>query len=156
MSGFQLLFLTFLLVPVIEIYLLVKVGSLIGAGWTIFLVVFTAVVGAWLVRLQGLGAMARVQNTLQRGEMPAMEMLEGMMIFLAGALLITPGFFTDTIGFLLLIAPLRRKLALALLKRGIIRPVGGGPHGPGGADGSKPGAGHGPRTLEGEYKEVDE
>jgi UPF0716 protein FxsA len=153
MSGFQLLFLVFLLVPVIEIYLLVKVGSLIGAGWTVFCVVFTAVVGAWLVRLQGLGTMARVQNTLQHGELPAMEMLEGMMIFLAGALLITPGFFTDTVGFLLLVPPLRRKLALALLRRGIIQPAGGpGPHaGPGG-----PHAGHGSRTLEGEYKELDD
>ena len=99
---FQILLLLFLVVPIIEIYLLIQVGGYLGAGTTIFLVVFTAVLGAWLLRIQGFSTMRRVQNSVARGEIPAIEMLGGVLLLLSGALLLTPGFFTDTIGFLLL------------------------------------------------------
>lgn len=104
------LFLIFLIIPLIEIYFLIKIGSVVGAGWTIFLVVFTAMLGAFLVRTQGFSTLARAQMQLAKAETPALEMMEGFCLFLAGALLLTPGFFTDTIGFILLTPPLRRWL----------------------------------------------
>ena len=125
MSPFQLLFVVFLLVPLIEIWLLIQVGSVIGAGWTIFLVVFTAVLGATLVRAQGLSTYGRMQAMLARGQMPALEMLEGLALFLAGALLLTPGFLADGVGFVLLVPELRRGIIRGLLRRGLVHPVPG-------------------------------
>lgn len=110
MRLLPLLFAVFLSVPLIEVWLLVKVGSLIGAGWTIFLVVLTAFIGAALVRAQGLSTLARSQELLHQGELPAVELLEGAALLIAGALLLTPGFLTDTVGFLLLLPPLRRRI----------------------------------------------
>jgi len=107
----------FILVPVIEIYLLIKVGSVIGAFYTVLLVLFTAVIGVALLRRQGLSTLQRVQSQMQHGELPAASMLEGMLLFFAGALLLTPGFFTDSIGFLLMIPPLRKVIALWVLER---------------------------------------
>lgn len=104
---FPLLAILFLVVPLVEIYLLIQVGQVIGAGWTIFLVVATAVVGIWLLRLQGLSTLLRAQQKLRDQELPAQEILEGMGLVVSGALLLTPGFFTDTIGFLLLLPPTR-------------------------------------------------
>jgi len=113
---FRILFLVFLVVPLVEIYLLIKVGGLIGALPTVFLVVFTAVLGAFLLRMQGLSTLARVQAALARGELPAMEILEGAVLLVAGALLLTPGFFTDTLGFLALVPNIRRAALRALLR----------------------------------------
>ena len=104
---FPLVAVIFLVVPIVEIYLLIQVGQVIGAGWTVFLVVMTAVIGVWLLKLQGLSTLARAQHKLQQNELPAREMLEGMGLVVAGALLLTPGFFTDTVGFLLLLPPVR-------------------------------------------------
>ncbi len=145
---FRLFFILFLLVPLIEIYLLIKVGGIIGALPTVFLVVFTAVLGALLLRHQGLYTYARVQQSMARGELPAMPMLEGMVLLVCGALLLTPGFFTDTIGFLGLIPPLRKWLILKVLERGVIHTMG-----------PRPGSHRrddGPQTLEGEYRREDE
>lgn len=114
------LFLAFLLVPLAEIWLLIEIGDVIGAGWTIFGVVFTAVLGAALVRVQGLSTLMRVQAQLAQGNMPAVEVLEGAALLVAGALLLTPGFFTDAAGFALLTPPLRRKLIRRLLERGLL------------------------------------
>ncbi|HID48381.1 MAG TPA: FxsA family protein [Chromatiales bacterium] len=150
MPVFRYLLLLFLLVPLIEIYFLIKVGDVIGAGWTVFLVVFTAVVGVWLLRVQGLGTLYRVQASLEQGELPATAMLEGMLLLVAGALLLTPGFVTDTIGFLLLVPPLRHRLAAWLLFRGVLQAGMPPPRRPG------PGSDHGRRTIEGEYKRRDE
>ncbi len=109
--GFRgLLFLIFLSVPLIEIYLLIEIGGVIGAPATVFLVVFTAVLGALLLRQQGLYTLQKVQQQMSRGEMPAMAMLEGVCLVIGGVLLLTPGFLTDSIGFLLLIGPTRRFL----------------------------------------------
>jgi len=143
MFVFRNLLLIFLIVPIIEIYLLIQVGSIIGALPTVALVVLTAVIGAGLLRVQGFATLKRIQETIARGEVPAIEMLEGAMLLFGGALLLTPGFFTDTIGFICLIPQLRRPLLLWALKKGVIVNVGG----------NKPGPQHhhGPRTLEGEY-----
>ncbi len=107
----------FILTPLIEIYLFIKVGAQIGALTTVLLCVVTAIVGMALLRYQGLSTIRNVQSQMQHGELPAIGMFEGMMLFIAGALLLTPGFFTDTIGFILLIPPLRKVIALWLLER---------------------------------------
>jgi len=121
MSFFRIVFLLFLTIPILEIYLLLEVSDRIGPLSTVGLVVFTAVVGVWLLRVQGFSTLARAQASLARGEVPAVTMLEGLMLFIAGALLLTPGFFTDTIGFILLIPVTRQWIAVAILKNGIIR-----------------------------------
>jgi UPF0716 protein FxsA len=105
----------FLIVPVVEIYLLIQVGQVIGALWTVFLVVLTAVVGVWLLRIQGMSTLMRAQEKMQGGQMPAEEMLEGIGLIMAGAFLLTPGFFTDSFGFLLLLPPTRRWLVGKLI-----------------------------------------
>lgn len=150
MSVFHVLLLLFFLVPLVEIYLLIKIGGVIGAMPTVFLVVFTAVLGAWLLRLQGLSTLNRVRGMLMRGEVPAVEMLEGVVLLIGGALLLTPGFFTDTLGFLALIPFTRRRFILWVLKRGLLKVSGVATH-PGGQ--RRPGPDHrGPTTLEGEFK----
>ena len=105
-----LLFLTFLVVPLLEIYLLIEIGSVIGAVWTVAGVVGTAVVGAALVRRQGLAALGRFCSATEAGGVPAITIIEGLALLVAGALLLTPGFFTDAIGFVLLTSPLRQIL----------------------------------------------
>ena len=114
---FPLIAVFFLLVPIIEIYLLIQVGQVIGAGWTILLVVLTAVIGVWLLRLQGLSTLMRAQRKLQDNELPASEMLEGVALVIAGAFLLTPGFATDTLGFLLLFPPTRMWLVKGAASR---------------------------------------
>lgn len=141
--------LLFLAVPLVEIYLLIQVGSLIGAFTTVALVVLTAVIGASLARYQGLVTLQRVQASLARGEAPAIEMLEGVILFVGAVLLLTPGFVTDLAGFACLVPPLRRSLALWALQHVIVPPAP--PGGPG-----SPTAGHETRTLEGEYRREDD
>ena len=113
---FRFLFLLFLLIPLVEIYFLIQVGKVIGAGWTIFLVVGTAVLGAYLLRLQGFNTLQRAQTSMARGEIPAIEMMEGMALLVSGALLLTPGFFTDALGFLLLVPAVRKAMIGQMLK----------------------------------------
>ena len=116
----------FLVVPLVEIYVLIQVGQVIGAGWTILAVVATAVIGVWLLRLQGLSTLMRARQKLDSNELPAQEMLEGVGLVIAGALLLTPGFCTDAFGFLLLFPPTRQWLTSRLAARMIVaRPMGG-------------------------------
>ena len=117
----RLLLILFLSVPLIEIYLLIQVGGILGALPTVGLIILTAILGAGLLRLQGLSTMQRVRQTMARGEVPAIEMLEGLVLLFCGALLLTPGFFTDIIGFLGLVPVLRRGLILWLLSKGLIQ-----------------------------------
>ena len=147
------LLLIFLIVPLIEIYLLIQVGSAVGAGMTIFLVVFTAVLGAFLVRAQGISTLARVQRQVARGQPPAMELLEGLGLFLAGALLLTPGFFTDTFGFIILTPPLRRAMIHRIIRGRVVQPnvsfrAGQAPGGPGPHKSEQ-------RVIDGEYRKID-
>lgn len=111
----------FIGIPLLEIYLFIHVGHAIGAFNTVALVVFTAVLGVWMLRLQGLATWFRVQQALAQGQAPAIEMLEGLILLVSGALLLTPGFFTDTVGFLLLVPAIRRALALYLIRNGTLR-----------------------------------
>lgn len=110
----------FLIVPILEIYLLLQVGGVIGAGWTIALVVLTAVIGVQLLKMQGFSTLTRARQKMDAGELPAQEMLEGMALVVAGALLLTPGFFTDGVGFFLLFQPTRRWLMKGLAARMIV------------------------------------
>ena len=150
MSPFPLLLL-FIAIPLVEIYFLIKVGDVIGAFTTVVLVVVTAVLGASIARYQGLVTLQRVQATVARGEAPAIEMLEGVILFLGAVLLLIPGFVTDIIGFACLVPPLRRAIALWALRHMIVQP----PPPPRGGPGSQPG-GHETRTLEGEYRREDD
>lgn len=104
---FSVVTIIFLIVPILEVYLLIQVGAVIGAPWTVLLVVLTAVIGIRLLKIQGLSTLMRAQRKMQVGQTPAVEMLEGVGLILAGAFLLTPGFFTDALGFLLLFPPTR-------------------------------------------------
>lgn len=104
------LFLILLAVPIIEIYLFLEVGDWIGTWPTIGIVILTALIGSVMLRQQGLAAMRDVQTRLAAGENPGRLLADGAMILVAGALLLTPGFFTDTIGFALLLPPVRSAL----------------------------------------------
>lgn len=146
----KLLFLLFILVPLFEIYLLIEVGSVIGAGTTILLTVLTAVTGAALVRLQGVDALMRAQQAVNQGEPPAQAVFDGACLLVAGALLLTPGFFTDGVGFLLLVPAVRA----AMMRRLLSRVAEAHAQAQARAAGAQPGA-EGPVTLEGEYKRKD-
>jgi UPF0716 protein FxsA len=148
MTPFPVFLLLFLLVPLLEIYFLIVVGGVIGAFPTVALVVLTAVIGAALARYQGLATLQRLQDAMARGEPPAIEMLEGALLLVGALLLLTPGFFTDALGFACLIPVTRRALALWVLKRFMVV-TPGGPHG------GQPGAHH-TRTIEGEFRREDE
>ncbi|MBP9943735.1 MAG: FxsA family protein [Desulfomicrobium sp.] len=100
---FGKLFLLFALVPVAEIYVLVSVGGAIGVFPTIALVILTALAGAHLARLQGMSIMLRIRENLDQGFMPAEELLDGLLVFLAGMVLLAPGFLTDICGLLILL-----------------------------------------------------
>ena len=116
------LFLLFALVPVIELALLIKVGTLIGTLNTIILVIGTAMVGSYLVRMEGLSVMYRFQQNMQEGIFPAEEILDGAMILVAGALLVTPGVLTDIIGFSF-VFPMSRMAIKRLLRRYIDKKI---------------------------------
>lgn len=143
----HIVLLLFLTIPLVEIYLLISVGEMIGAIPTIFMVVFTAVLGATLLRGQGLSTLRRVQEASARGEIPALEMIEGLMLLVGGALLLTPGFFTDAIGFVCLITPLRQAVIRYWIKRYGTNISG---------QSSQDSTSKGPKTLEGEYWKDDE
>ena len=121
MKGFQAIFLLVLIIPFVEIYLLLTIGGIIGAFPTIFLVVFTALLGAWLLRQQGFSTWQRLQTSLAKNQMPAYEIIEGPIILVGGALLLTPGFITDFIGFICLIPQFRKKIAQYLIENHLIQ-----------------------------------
>lgn len=142
------LFLLLLIVPLIEIFLFIELGGLIGAWPTIGMVVLTAVAGAVLLRRQGLAALRSVQARLAAGENPGRLLADGAMILVAGALLLTPGFLTDAIGFLLLVPAVRAALFDWIAPRLTVLHVE--PRRPA-ARRSRPGG----ETVEGEYQEID-
>ena len=141
MNLLHLLVLLFVAVPIAEIYLLLEVGGIIGALPTIGLVVLTAVVGAALVRAQGFSTIQQVRRTMDAGEIPAVAIVEGIFLLVAGALLLTPGFLTDTIGFCCLVPPLRRAIIVRFIESRVIR-----------MHRTPPRRGH---VIEGEYKRED-
>ena len=104
---FPRLVLLFTLIPALEIYLLIKIGSGLGAANTLLLIIATGVVGAHYARRQGIEVVRRFQSTLAQGRPPGIELVDGALLLLGGALLITPGFLTDAVGFSLVFPPAR-------------------------------------------------
>jgi UPF0716 protein FxsA len=106
----RILLIIFILIPALEIYLFIEVGGYVGALTTVLLIMLTAIIGVWMLRIQGMSTLMRFQENLQRGQLPAMELAEGVVLVACGAFLITPGFFTDAVGFSLLMPTIRRGL----------------------------------------------
>ena len=111
------LFLAFTLIPVIEIYLFNKIGGSIGALNTVILVILTAFAGAYLARIQGMQTLFRVQTSLRQGIIPKEELMDALLIFVAGIVLLTPGFLTDAFGLLLLYPSTRYQFKRYLRKK---------------------------------------
>lgn len=124
MNPTLIFLLLFVGAPLLELYFLIEVGSVIGALPTILVSIFTAVLGGALVRMQGMSVLLRVQQSLAKEQAPALEMMEGALLMVSGLLLLLPGFITDAFGFLMLIPPVRKAFILAVLKRtGTLRPA---------------------------------
>ena len=147
MSPFTVLLAALITIPLIEIYALIQVGSAIGAPATIVVVISTAILGAVLLRAQGIKTLSRVQTTLARGQLPAVELIEGLILLVDGALLLTPGFFTDAIGFALLVPAIRRLLARRVLDSAVV--TGSVAHPRANQNGDTP------RVIEGEFHRDD-
>ena len=103
------LLIVFVFVPVMELYILIEAGRIMGLAPTIGLIMMTGVAGAWLARSQGVEILRRIQAETSRGQMPAATLIDGALILVGGLLLLTPGFFTDALGFSFLV-PLTREL----------------------------------------------
>ena len=154
----------FIAVPVIEIALFIQVGGWIGLWPTIAIVIVTAFAGTSLLRLQGLAVLQRVQESLGRNELPVGEVFNGLCLLVAGVLLLTPGFFTDALGFLLFVPAFRRIAGMAvwrwLARNGKVTMSAGSFGGsPGRSGGNSPGGRRGPPgggpVIDGDFEEVD-
>ncbi|WP_187428480.1 hypothetical protein ROLI_043980 [Roseobacter fucihabitans] len=139
------LFIAFLAVPLIEIALFIQVGGLIGLGWTLITVVFTAILGTWLVRNQGLMAINKLKSSFSDLRDPTEPLVHGAMILFSGALLLTPGFFTDAFGFLLLVPAFRTAVFKAIRARVNVQTFDTGPRQRRNQNGD---------IIDGEYSEV--
>ncbi len=113
----RFLFVLFIIVPIVEITLLINVGQAIGAWNTVGLVLLSAFIGVNMLRYQGFSTLSRAQQRMSVGELPGREMVEGIVLAVGGALLLTPGFVTDVIGFLCLIPYTRQRFADLLVSR---------------------------------------
>lgn len=130
------LFVAFIVLPVVEIWLITQVAGEVGWLLTLFLVIAVSAAGAWLVRREGIGVIRRVRDNLQGGRIPTDDLADGAMIFFASALMLTPGFLTDGIGLALLIPPIRAVLRpplVAFFRRRLELRVSGFGQGFGGA-----------------------
>jgi UPF0716 protein FxsA len=159
----MLLLALFIGIPLIEIALFIQLGSVLDLGWILLIVVLTAILGTWLVRRQGRDVLRRIQGSFETLNDPTEPLAHGAMILFSGALLLTPGFFTDTIGFLLLV-PAIREVAFRWLRKRVVAQAsvhasGFGP-GPGQRRGETnphdPRGPRGPRgdVIDGDYRDV--
>lgn len=122
---FRILLVLFIVVPAVEIFFIIKVGQVIGAMSTLALIVLTGILGAWLARSQGRQTLLLAQMDMQQGRVPAEAIMDGLAILVGGLVLLTPGFFTDIIGFLLLI-PVSRALIKMYAKKIIAKMINQG------------------------------
>ena len=159
-----LLLIAFIGIPIIEIAGFITVGSWIGLWWTLGTVLLTAIVGTALVRSQSTSVIARINQQLAVGEMPARALFDGLCLLAAALLLLTPGFFTDAVGIALLLPPVRALIAPLLLRwaqrRGNLSFAGMGGSGSGGygfsyASGNDGGRGSAPDIIDGEAEVVE-
>ena len=122
-SVVLLLVALFVLVPIVELAVIIQVGQALGVLQTLLLMVVVSVVGAWLVKREGIGVWRKAQRQLELGSVPGRELIDGALIMLAGALLLTPGFVSDCVGILLLLPPVRavlRGLVIRRLRRRVV------------------------------------
>ena len=131
----------FLLVPILEIYVLIQVGQVIGAWWTILLLIADSFFGAWLIKREGGRAWTALRTALESGRMPATELADGALILIGGTLMLSPGFVTDAFGILLILPftrPLFRRLLAGVVTRrlAVIGPLSTGATGPTGSTGA--------------------
>ena len=149
-----ILFVLLVGVPIVEVATFIEVGSRIGLWPTIALVILTALAGTWIIRWQGMGLLATVQRQMQEGRPPVFEAFSGVCLLLAGGLLFTRGFVTDTCGFILFWPPFRRLVYTQVGRRVDLRTgthrAGGYGEGPAG-----PRSGKGP-VIEGDFEELDD
>jgi len=153
-----LLFALFIVVPLVEIYVIIQVGQAIGALWTVALLVADAILGTMLMKSQGRRAWRRFQAALAEGRIPAREVIDGGLVIFGGAFLLTPGFVTDIFGALFLLPPTRaviRRLLARRLTFGLVgAPLRHAARWAPGAAPRRPGA-HRPFDVEGQATEVD-
>ena len=162
-----LIFIAFIAVPALEIALFIQIGGWLGLFPTLAIVFLTAAAGTALLRQQGFEVLSRAQANMDAGELPVREVFDGLCLFLAGALLLTPGFFTDGVGFLLFLPPFRAFLMATVVTKIIANanihvhrpgghPNGPGPHGPHGGQhhGHPRHPGPGGPIIDGDYSEV--
>jgi UPF0716 protein FxsA len=156
-NMFRILLSLFILVPIIEIAVFIELGGQIGLNWTLFIIVITAVLGVNLLKQQGLRTWQNIQLQTAQGQIPAIEMAAAAQLLFAGGLLLTPGFVTDSVGFLLMIPKIREKIAEKMIARATIRSsttgfeaFGGGVNRNNRENQPKNQSG---RTIEGEYEE---
>jgi UPF0716 protein FxsA len=119
---FLKLFSLFLIIPLVEVYLLVKIGGIIGALNTVLIILITATLGAYLTKSQGFRVLRQIQDATRQGYMPGNELLHGFFVLIGGFALLTPGFLTDAIGLSMLIPPIREiyvKLAKEMIRKKI-------------------------------------
>lgn len=115
-----LLILAFVVVPIVEIYVLIQVGQVIGAWWTILLLVLDSILGSWVIKREGARAWRAMRTALERGRMPAAELADGGLILVGGTLMLSPGFVTDALGILLILPftrPIFRRLLTTVVAR---------------------------------------
>lgn len=117
MNIFRSLFILIILISFLELYVLLAVGSILGSMLTILLIIASAALGSFLLKQQGFATYQRFQASLQKNEVPAVELMEGFVILLGGALLLTPGFITDIVGLCCLLPALRQHIIGFILER---------------------------------------
>lgn len=149
----------FILLAIAEVYVLIGVGGAIGVGPTIFLILLTGVIGVSMLKKQGFSVFARLQEKMQQGQPPAQEMVEGILLIIAGAFLVTPGFVTDTLGFLWLIPQTRQYFAKLLMSKGMfkVQTMGSAGFHAGSRDPfGQPQTPQDDNTIDGEYERTDD
>lgn len=146
-----ILFVLFLIVPIVELAVIIQVGQVVGVGWTLAALIGMSLLGAVLVKSEGLRAWRRVREALAEARMPAEEVVDGALVLLGGALLLTPGFLTDGVGLLLVVPPTRGLLNRAI--RGRVRGVFGLSPRRGGSP--RRGSGPGPAQRDDSVVDVD-
>jgi UPF0716 protein FxsA len=140
-----LLLAAFIITPILEIYVIIQVGQVIGAWWTILLLIADSVFGSWLIKREGRRAWRALTTAIESGRMPATELADGALILVGGTLMLSPGFVTDLFG-ILLILPFTRPLARRLLTRYLSRRL---------LDGRRPGPGSPGPVVRGEVVDDD-
>ncbi|MCW2766143.1 MAG: FxsA cytoplasmic rane protein [Nocardioides sp.] len=149
-SMVWVLFLLFIVVPLVEIYVLIQVGQVIGPWWTILLLIADSILGSWLIKREGGRAWRALRSALDSGRMPAKELADGALILIGGTLMLAPGFVTDVFGILLILPftrPVFRRLLTQVVGRRIV--VLGGP-----GNARRPGPGSEGSVVQGEV--IDE